>query len=345
MNRTNAASLFLATTIALSVSACRAGDADDDASGAVEPTPNPIAQPDATTASLACVASEGGVPDLSAWPSGGSDEPAVIPVIMSSLVAVGPSRFLFGLTDGDYRVISSPEVVVEIDFYALVRDPVSPAQRAQAAYLDTQLGRGLYRASVDFDCAGEWGAEVTATLEDGSTETERMRFAVHPEGTTPAIGAPAPRSDSPTATTVAEMRLISTDPNPFPGAFERTVGQVVTAGQPSLVFFATPAFCQTGYCGPTVNLVKSVAIDYEDDIGFVNVEPYELQQTENGLQPVLDEDGRLVPVQAVLDYGIPVEPYLFIVDRHGDVFAKFEGVVGADELRASIEDVLGGAIG
>ena len=106
------------------------------------------------------------------------------------------------------------------------------------------------------------------------------------------------------------------------------------------MFFATPAFCQTGYCGPTVNLVKSVAIDYEDDIGFVNVEPYELHMTENGLQPVLDEDGQLVPVQAVLDYGIPVEPYLFVVDAEGDVFAKYEGVVGADELRAAIEDVL-----
>ncbi len=45
----------------------------------------------------------------------------------------------------------------------------------------------------------------------------------------------------------------------------------------------------------------------------------------------------------MLDYGIPVEPYLFLVDASGDVFAKFEGVVGADELRASIEDVLAAA--
>ena len=42
----------------------------------------------------------------------------------------------------------------------------------------------------------------------------------------------------------------------------------------------------------------------------------------------------------MLDYGIPVEPYLFLVDAAGDVFAKFEGVVGADELRAAIEDAL-----
>ena len=328
----------LTAATALVLAAC-GGDPESAPEGAAGPnaaSPNAIAQSATTGRVAACPEPAAG---LAGWPSGDSDV-RVIPVIMSSLVSVGPSRFLFGLTDDTYRVLSSPDVSVVIDFYDLGDDAETPAQTATAAYLDTQLGRGLYRAGVDFHCAGEWGAEVTAELQDGTVEEARMRFTVHPQGTTPAIGEPAPRSESPTASTVSGVRAISTDPNPFPGAFERTVGEVVTAGQPSLVFFATPAFCQTGYCGPTVNLVKSVAIDYEDDIGFVNVEPYELHQTENGLQPVLDEDGRLVPVQAVLDYGIPVEPYLFLVDAAGDVFAKFEGVVGADELRASIEDVL-----
>ncbi|HKZ92737.1 MAG TPA: hypothetical protein VJZ50_11410, partial [Candidatus Limnocylindrales bacterium] len=123
-------------------------------------------------------------------------------------------------------------------------------------------------------------------------------------------------------------------------AYEHTVAEVVTAGRPSLILFATPSFCQTGYCGPTLNLVKSVALDYEDEIGFVNVEPYELRMTENGLQPALDAEGQPRPVQAVLDYGIPVEPYLFLVDAEGDVSAKFEGVASDDELRAAIEDAL-----
>ena len=33
-------------------------------------------------------------------------------------------------------------------------------------------------------------------------------------------------------------------------------------------------------------------------------------------------------------------PYLFLVDAEGDVSAKFDGVVGDDELRAAIEDAL-----
>jgi hypothetical protein len=326
----------LTLTSVLAIAACSPAGAPGVGGGS-EPTPRAVAQQGSSADVVAC----GETPaQLASWPVGDDPDASVIPLVLSSLVSVGPSRFLFGLTDDSYRVISSPEVSVGIALYALARDAETPAQAVEAAYLDTQLGRGLYRAAVDFDCAGEWGAEVTARLEDGSVETARMRFTVHPQGTTPAVGEPAPRSDSPTASTLAELRLISTDPDPFPGSFERTVAEVVSAGMPSLVFFATPAFCQTGYCGPTVNLVKSVAIDYQDRIGFVNVEPYELHMSENGLQPWLDEDGRLIPVQAVLDYGIPVEPYLFLVDADGDVFAKFEGVVGADELRASIEDVL-----
>jgi hypothetical protein len=288
----------------------------------------------------ACNPSGAGVGDIPGWPVGGSAEPAIIPLLVSSLVSVGPNRLLYNLTDAQYHILASPDVPTSVSIYALERDPRTPVATVEGTFLETPLQRGMYRAMVDLDCAGEWGLEVTAGLPDGSTASERLRFQVHASGTTPAVGQPAPRSDSPTASTLDELRLISTDADPYPGAYERTVAEVVTAGQPSLVFFATPSFCQTGYCGPTVSLVKSVALDYRDRVGFVNVEPYELQMTENGLQPKLNDEGDLIPVPAVLDYGIPVEPYLFLVGADGNVFAKFEGVVGEDELRGAIEDAL-----
>jgi len=325
----------------LTLAACTSGNSTTAVPGeSPESSFNAIAQGPSTAAVVACGADGTGAGDIAGWPIGGSGEPEIIPIVMSSLVSAEPSRFLYSITDGNYQVLTSPDVETTISFYALERDAENPTQVVPGTFLDTLISRGLYRAAVDFDCAGEWGAEIAAELADGSIATERVRFQVHPVGTTPGIGQPAPRSDSPTGATVTEVQQISTDPAPFPGAYERTVAEVVTAGQPSLVFFATPAFCQTGYCGPTVNLVKSVAADYQDDIGYVNVEPYELQMTENGLQPELDADGRLVPVQATLDYGIPIEPYLFLVDAEGNVFAKYEGVVGADELRAAIEDAL-----
>jgi hypothetical protein len=274
------------------------------------------------------------------WAVTAGRQPDIIPLVVSSLVEAGPSRFLYSLTDAEYRILASPEVVTRVSFYALERDPETPVATLEGTFLDTLTGRGLYRVALDFDCAGEWGMELEATLADGSTASERLRFRVHPDGPTVGVGEPAPRSESLTASSVEELRQVTTDPNPYPGAYERTVGEVVASGHPSLVLFATPAFCQTGTCGPTVDMVKAVALDYADRVGFVNVEPYKLHMTENGLQPELDAEGRLQPVQAVLDYGIPVEPYLFVVDAAGDVFMRFEGVVGEDELRAAVEDVL-----
>ena len=300
--------------------------------------------PAAVTADAPLCSEAGAAGEREGWPLGSSGESDFLPTVASSLVSVGPSRFLYNVLDTGYRQLASADIPSRVDFYALERDAERPVASVEGAYLASGLGRGLYRAEVDFDCVGEWGAEVSIELPDGETQTVRLRFAVHPQGGTPALGSPAPRSDSPVAMTLEEAAAISTDLNPYVPAYHKTVAETVTSGMPSLVFFATPAFCQTGYCGPTVELVKGVAREHAGELEFVNVEPYELQMTANGLQPALDEAGQLQPVPAAVDYGIPVEPYLFLVDAEGDVFAKFEGIVGGEELRAAIEDVLAEAV-
>ena len=327
----------LASLLACSLVVLACDDGGDDASAraateAAGATVSAATLPSCSEGSVA-----GDIPD---WPLAGGGDPDFLPVVMSSLVTGGYNRFLYNVLDPSWRQLAAPEVASRVDFYAIERDSQTPAARSGAAYLSSGLGRGLYRTEVDFDCLGEWGAEVFVEVLDGEWQSERLRFAVHPLGGTPAIGAAGPLSDSLTATTPDDVAHISTDQNPYLPAYDKTVAQTVTSGQPSFVFFATPAFCQTGFCGPTVELVKSVAKEHAGALEFVNVEPYELHMTENGLQPLLGEDGQLQPVEAALEWGIPVEPYLFLLDAEGDVFAKFEGIVGGDELRAAVEDVL-----
>ena len=48
--------------------------------------------------------------------------------------------------------------------------------------------------------------------------------------------------------------------------------------------------------------------------------------------------GRLTPVMA--EWGLPSEPWTFVVDGEGIVRAKYEGFVGADELRDAIDETL-----
>ncbi len=333
-------SIRLCALTAVALLVLTACTSDEAAGPSTEPTLAAVLAARGSDAPPVCAPEAGPAGDLPDWPLAGSADADFLPIVMSSLITYGHNRFLYNVLDGSYRQLAAAEVPSRVDFYAIERDPAVPHARAGAAYLSSGLGRGLYRTEVDFDCVGEWGAEVFVEGPDGEWVSERLRFAVYPHGSTPAIGEAPPLSDSYTAATLEEAGTISTDQHPYLPAYDKTVAETVTSGRPSLVFFATPAFCQTGFCGPTVELVKSVAREHEGEVEFVNVEPYELHLTENGLQPLLSEDGQLQPVSAALEWGIPVEPYLFLLDAEGRVFAKFEGIVGGDELRAAVADVL-----
>ena len=119
------------------------------------------------------------------------------------------------------------------------------------------------------------------------------------------------------------------------------MADAVAAKRPFVLVFATPAFCQSAQCGPTLDRIKAVAAASPDDVAFINVEPYQLAFTEGRLQPVLDANGQLQPVASVNEWGILTEPWIFTVDGDGIVRGSFEGVVGEDELKAAVAEISG----
>jgi hypothetical protein len=208
--------------------------------------------------------------------------------------------------------------------------------------MTTVPGRpGLYRTEATFDKAGDWGVEATATAANGAKRTGRFVFPVRDTGTTPRIGATAPASENPTATTAEQIAQISTDDDPDPDFYGETVAQALAAHQPFAVVFATPAFCTSQTCGPTLDLVKSSAADFKARMAFIHVEPYQLEFTDGSLRPVLSDQNLPISVSATEQWGLPSEPYVFVVDSSGRVTAKFEGIASAEELRAAFEAVAG----
>lgn len=280
--------------------------------------------------------------EYAGWPTPGRAQASgdMIPYLVSTQVVAGPSRFLFTLIDSTNAVLAAKDVPVTAQFFDLAADPATPVATVDAVYLDPGTGRGLYRAPVELRCWGDWGLLVTATLPTGEVSS-RVLFSVLEAGSVPAIGAPAPESDSPVGTTPDEIKAISTDDDPDPDFYTHTIAQAVTSGTPSAILFATPQFCQTATCGPMLDLMETIAADFKDTVTFVNVEPYKLRETPQGLQPDLDADGHLQPVQAVLDWGLPTEPYLFVVGADGRITASFEGILGEDEVRAALMEVSG----
>jgi hypothetical protein len=265
---------------------------------------------------------------------------ALTPVPVSTEITVGPNRLLFNVLDKQNQSVAAADRPLELRFFNLATSRTQAQITQAATFMPTIEGRpGLYRAMVTFDAPGDWGVEATSTESDGSKRMGRMVFSVREIGTTPAIGDAAIPSDTPTATTPDQIALISTDNDPDPDFYKQSIAGAIAAHVPFAVIFATPAFCRSATCGPTLDMVKSVAADYKSRMTFIHVEPYELKVVDGSLQPVLTADNLPVSVAATDEWGLPTEPYIFVVDASGKVTAKFEGIASADELRAAFDAV------
>jgi len=288
--------------------------------------------------STACSPAGGAATAYPGWPPAATSD--LVPILVSAELAVGPSRLLLNLVDSANVALASPDRAVELRLYNLATDPAEPATTVPGVYLATSEGRpGLYRGSMDFPCWGEWGLEAVTSEPGGGERVGRVVFPVRPTTTTPAIGSRAPATETPTATTAADIGKISTDTEPDPDFYRLSVTQALDEHEPFLLIFATPAFCRTASCGPALDIVKSVAPDFKDRVAFIHVEPYKLEVVSGRLQPVLTPDNLPIPVDAVNTWGLPTEPYIFVVDSEGNVTAKLEGVASADELEEALSEV------
>ena len=298
----------------------------------------------------ACSAGDGASPASSSaagqypgWPgSGGAvGNSDFIPLLVNSELATGSQRIMVEVQDSAGRSLTSVDLAVQIGLYDLAASTETPVSQATGTFRwlipDT---KAIYTASGTFAHAGDWGLEVTGHAAGVADRTARVTFSVRDKTDTPAIGADAPPSDTLTATDPAALPAISTDAHPDPTFYTLTVKEAVAAGKPFVLVFATPLFCTSGTCGPALDLVKEVAPTYVGKVNFIHVEPYVLEVKDGRTQPVVDVTGYPKPIRAVAEWGLPTEPYVFVVDAHGKVAAKFEGMAYPDELTAALNALL-----
>ncbi len=269
--------------------------------------------------------------------TGDSDGPAIIPILASSETAQGPNRFLFGLTDSSGMSIAAPDVAIHLRFYDDSADPEAVVFETDSRFVwAIEDVRGLYAADVTFPHAGRWGTRFDATFPDGNVETVRVDYDVRETTSTPAIGSAAPAIETPTAADVdGDLALISTDPEPMARLYELSLADAIEADAPFVLAFATPSFCQTATCGPTLEKVKAVAQTHPD-VNFVHVEPYLMTVGDDGLRPLLSEEGFLQPAAWTELWGLRTEPYVVVVAADGTVRAKYEGAISTEELEEAL---------
>lgn len=274
---------------------------------------------------------------------GSPSRPSVYPVIVSSEQVVGPNRFLFSFLDPTTNLPAArPERTVSLAFYdsTTASTPVATSEAEFVWAIDGE--RGLYVSHVTFTRAGTWVAAFSTEAPGAPAETIRVSFDVRERATALGVGDRAPAVRTPTAADVGgDLRRISSDPNPLPALYESSVDALLAARRPFVLVFATPSFCMSAQCGPTLERVKPFVADYPD-VAFVNVEPYLLEFVEGRLQPKLDPNNQLQLVPAAAAFRIVSEPWIYVVDGSGIIVGSFEGIATDGELRAAIEQARSG---
>lgn len=277
------------------------------------------------------------------WPGSGAivGTGDLVPYLVNADLAVDTVRLMVDLQDAAGRSISAAEVTAEFDLYDLAFSTQTAAATATGTFRWLiPDARAVYTVPTAFSHAGDWGVEVTAHLGGQPDRSARVVFSVREVSQTPAIGSQAPPSDTLTATDAAGLVAISTDQHPDPTFYALSVRDAISAGKPFVLVFATPAYCTSGTCGPALDQVKLVASAYAGRVNFIHVEPYLLKVADGRTQPDVDVLGHPQPIRAVLDWGLPTEPFIFVVDASGRIAAKFEGMAYPDELRAVLDALL-----
>lgn len=258
--------------------------------------------------------------------SGESSDP-LIGLRASQDVAVGDERFLFAVNEIDGTRRGSPEEEVQV--VATPLDNPSQAIEADAVFMwIVPDAIGLYRAPVAFDTPGRW--EIEFTISTGE-DTDPFLVDVKPEPATVAVGEQAPAVATPTypETPLSEL---TTDQEPLETLYTDSLDALLANGRPTVAVFATPAFCTSAACGPMVNQVKDLTTA-RTDADFIHIEVYSGFNSP-GFEPGLDT---LVP--AVTAFGLPTEPWIFVMDGDGTVVSRLEGVLGEGELESILDSL------
>ena len=259
-------------------------------------------------------------------------------VIVTTDLAVGPNRVVFGLVDREGMPVRPAEVQVK----AVYLDPEGKTSKVRATavahFQEWPLGnQGVFTTQLSLDKPGFWKLKVETTTAGGTEIKAEGAFEVKAESDTPTVGQPAPRSRTLTIDSLEDINdlgAITSAKPPDPDLYRMSVDEALDSGKPLVLVFSTPAFCVSATCGPQVDVISQVKGKYQDRANFIHVEVFE--------DPHLIEGGRPMggTVPAVKEWNLPTEPWTFIIDGEGRVRAKFEQLTTAQEIEAALLEIL-----
>ncbi len=269
-------------------------------------------------------------------------------LLTTEFVANQDNRFAVGLVNAQRQLVKDANV--HLRFFTLGDQSVTPAPTAvfrgegDATYIELNIAGAhehdksapqeftddtvsFYVANTPFDQPGKWGAEITATPTGGGAPSQvQVPFSVLAQPVSPGLGAVPPASKNDTFATNNDTASLCSRIPACP-LHDKVIGDLLGKGRPLAVQFSTPAFCQTRFCGPVLEVLLQQVPKYQDRIDFIHVEVWQDFQLQK-YRP------------AVQEWKLPGEPYTFLMGSDGKVVGKLESVFSVPELTGALDKLV-----
>lgn len=249
-------------------------------------------------------------------------------LISTSDITPDSSRLVLTLWDGEQRMTEAQSLSVELFSIGANGEPTAKVWEGTATPYD--MGDVQYWVVYpEFPGAGSFGVRALVTTMANEQVENLAVVRVKEEPDAPALGEPAPRSDTLTLKDVSSIEeLVSAAPY-HEEFYQLTVAEAAESGKPSIIAFSTPGYCTSSLCAPVMETLATVSGELGDAVNVVHVEVwrnYERQEYDSAVQ----------------EWNLKTEPWIFVLNADGTIGARLEGPVGPEELREAVAEVRGG---
>ncbi len=281
----------------------------------------------------------------------------VMPVFAFTEAVVGPNRIALGLVR-DGSPVNDPGAKIHLRFFDL-NDTSSPVKiEADAIYYGQGLPAAIYVAYPTFDRAGNWGIEVQTTLS-GQQEPSvaRLRLEVKERSEVPNVGDRAISVKTLTVRDVPDPSHLSSGRVDDLSMYQISLDEALQNGKPTALLFATPAFCRTAVCAPSLGVMQELQKTYGDRINFIHAEVFrypfrESFEAQTAVFQKLAQEGRAPRPDErnvglsdpMIAWGLQSEPWLYLIDANGVIVARYEGGITREEMTPALENLIAGKL-
>ena len=236
------------------------------------------------------------------------DADPVLSVISASYEQLTGTRpFAFGIVGTDNTPVTGADVELWVVPEGGTGQPAGPFSTTYHEVEGQPLG--LYVTQVELTQAGP--TSFVAVTADGRAGADDVQVSTPETSQIPAPGQQAVSVATPTEKKDLGFEDICTLDPPC-GMHDISLDDALAKGRPVVLAFATPAFCQTAVCGPSVGVVENVRTSGDwGNVAFIHCEIY--------------SDAGQTIAKPVTEWNLPSEPWLFTIDANGRIKDRTDG--------------------